>query len=69
MKTVKEVDDMYLSHLLSAVIGFYIENGYYPKTLHLRQDECDWVKEKFNVLDRIILGHVTIKISPNNDKI
>jgi hypothetical protein len=62
MKHIQETDDMYLSRLLNAVLEFYIENGDYPDALYLRPDEYEWVREKFNVLDRITLGHVTVKI-------
>lgn len=67
MKTEKQVDDMYLSRLLGAILEFYAENKEYPDTLYLRQDEYDWAREKFNVLDHIKLGHVVVRMLPDGN--
>lgn len=67
MKTPQQVDDLYLSRVLGAILSFYNENKEYPETLYLRQDEYDWVREKFNVLDHLRLGHVVVGIVPNRD--
>lgn len=69
MRTVKEVDDWYLFRLLSGILAHYEKHKEYPKTWYLRQDEYDWARQTFNVLDHITLGHVTIKIHPNGEEI
>jgi len=64
MKSVREVDDIYLFHLLGAILTFYAENKEYPETLYLRPDEYNWVREKLNVFDHIKIGHVVVGILP-----